>query len=362
MKKKRSDPASLLDGVVENGLQFIEMGLDQLWTEGEKHHLKYSVINFYTGVELLLKARLMMEHWALVVSELKHADSEKFLSGDFKSVGLDETNDRLKKIAGYKLPQATIRTFNSLQKHRNQMVHFFHPTNLRSKAGKKLKSQVVTEQCAGWFFLRRLIGEAWKGEFKKYQSRIDRANVHMKRHKNYLHTVYKQIEPELKAEVSKGADLGHCYSCGYAAHVIDEVGPCESKCRVCTAYGSFLRHDCKSCPSTFLIDDGFESPQPCPHCDEPVTRDELLEAYSTEGQMTGKEFHTEGGYGSCAECSGYHTVGTISEDWSFCFCCLQFQAPMGVCEWCNENSTGDLETSYTNGCAICDGKWGWDSS
>lgn len=358
MKKKRSEPGDLLDGVVENGLQFIEKGLDQLWVEGDKHHLKYSVINFYTGVELLLKARLMMEHWALVVSDLKHADSEKFVSGDFKSVGLDEATDRLKKIAGCELPQAAIRTFKVLQKHRNQMVHFFHPTDLRLKAGKNLKSQIVTEQCAGWFFLRRLIGEAWREEFKKFQSRIDKANAHMKRHENYLRTVYNQIKPELKAAVSNGAALGYCYTCRYEAHVVDEVGPYESNCRVCTAYGSFLRHDCKGCSSAFIIDDGFEAPQPCPNCGELVKRDELLEAHSTEGQMTDKEFYTDGGYGNCAECRGYHTVGTINEDQSFCFCCHLFQAPMGVCACCDEKSTGDLEASYYSGCATCDGRWG----
>jgi hypothetical protein len=54
--------------ICENGLGFVSKAIDQLWNEGSPDALKYSVINFYSGVELLLKARLMREHWSLVVA------------------------------------------------------------------------------------------------------------------------------------------------------------------------------------------------------------------------------------------------------------------------------------------------------
>ena len=356
--KKRRNPSGHLDRIIANGLQFIERGVKELWSKNDKHHLKHSVINFYSGVELLLKARLMMEHWALIVSDIKAADAEKFLGGKFRSVGLDETVTRLKKIAGVDISVSATSAFHALQTHRNQMVHFYHQTDLRTKEGKNLRSQVINEQCVGWFYLRRLIGESWSEEFQAYQGTIETINGMMKPHHAYLETVYTKITPELQKEAKNGADLGHCYSCGFDAHVITEIGPSESRCRVCTNFYAFLRHKCEHCSHLFLGEDGVENVC-CPNCKSVDGLTEIMDVYTEEGQMGQEDFLIDGGYGNCSECEGYHTVGTI-EDRSFCFQCHLFQSPMGVCEWCNEKATGDLEGSYYSGCVMCDGKAGWD--
>ena len=67
------------DDVVRNAFDFLGRSIDEL----EKHP-KYSVIHFYSAIELFVKARLLKEHWALIVMKPDQADKAKFLRGDFQ--------------------------------------------------------------------------------------------------------------------------------------------------------------------------------------------------------------------------------------------------------------------------------------
>ncbi len=64
-----------LTEIVANAIDFLTLATEEF---GDRS--KHSVIAFYTAVELMLKARLMEEHWSLVVG--KDADMNKFKSGD----------------------------------------------------------------------------------------------------------------------------------------------------------------------------------------------------------------------------------------------------------------------------------------
>lgn len=84
------------------------------------------VIHFYTAVELFLKARLLAEHWSLVVAKRQDPDLTRFELGDFQSVTLDEAADKLDKVLQSPLSSAELSQFRNMAKHRNRMVHFFH--------------------------------------------------------------------------------------------------------------------------------------------------------------------------------------------------------------------------------------------
>ncbi|MDI7066278.1 hsdR, partial [Klebsiella pneumoniae] len=81
---KSSANAEDFENLVRNGLDFLEKAISQLAAEP-----KHSVINFYTAVEIFLKAPLVLDHWSLV-----HANGdrnrEKYESGDFVSVSFEE--------------------------------------------------------------------------------------------------------------------------------------------------------------------------------------------------------------------------------------------------------------------------------
>lgn len=85
---KQSD---LIGRLVENALDFLHHAIENL-----ERFPKLSIINFYTAVELFLKARLLHEHWSLVVA--KDPDWDKFISGDFVSVSFEDACGRLSRI------------------------------------------------------------------------------------------------------------------------------------------------------------------------------------------------------------------------------------------------------------------------
>jgi hypothetical protein len=47
----------------------------------------------------------------------------------------------------------------------------------------------------------------------------------------------------------------------------------------------------------------------------------------------------------------------FGESW-LCFSCLKIHDEVGVCDYCNEFITGNLENSFLDGCLFCDGQMG----
>ena len=80
-KAKTSE--DFLDSLVENAIDFLQTSLSQIQTSP-----KHSVINFCAALELFLKARLLVEHWSLIVLRPDAAELEKFKTGDFQSVSM----------------------------------------------------------------------------------------------------------------------------------------------------------------------------------------------------------------------------------------------------------------------------------
>lgn len=105
--------------LAENGFDFFEKASEQL----EKDP-KYSVINFFTGIELLLKARLLWEHWTLVYTEPSTANIDGFSKGNFQSVSIDTAVQRLRNVVGAKISTRAVNAFNGIRQHRNQLMHF----------------------------------------------------------------------------------------------------------------------------------------------------------------------------------------------------------------------------------------------
>ncbi|MDQ0604807.1 hypothetical protein QF037_009152 [Streptomyces canus] len=63
-------------------------------------HVTYAVLHLQAAAEVLLKARLLREHWSLVFKNPGQASEHRFLDGDFESCGIDATVRRLRQIVG----------------------------------------------------------------------------------------------------------------------------------------------------------------------------------------------------------------------------------------------------------------------
>ena len=155
-KSTKNPSDEFFDSLVSNGIDFLSRSVTDL-----KKRPKYSVINFCVGLEILLKARLIKEHWALVVTKPETAIIEQFRAGDFHSVSMEDAIRRLKNVAGERIGKDEEISFEQVRKHRNRLVHFFHPAYARSPI-EKLVQEVVTEQCKAWFYLHRLLTLNWE--------------------------------------------------------------------------------------------------------------------------------------------------------------------------------------------------------
>jgi hypothetical protein len=89
----------------------------------DQRDLKYAILHLQAATEVLLKVRLMREHWSLVFRNADQATQSALSSGDFQSVGLKETLTRLKGIAGVDPSPKHREGFLRLSDERNKLQH-----------------------------------------------------------------------------------------------------------------------------------------------------------------------------------------------------------------------------------------------
>jgi hypothetical protein len=293
----------IFDSLTRNAFDFLERGI----AEFDKAP-KYSVIHFCAAVEMLLKARLMKEHWSLIVSTPDQANLDKFMAGDFISVTLKEARERIRDIAGEDIGKEAYDSFFTLAKHRNKMVHFFHPD---LENDEEAKAKIVAEHCRSWFHLHRLLCQ-WKNYFHNFNSEIARADRAMLRHRKYLSAKFKALEQELDAARKAGNTPETCPACSYKALNSQTDDRYVSElCRVC----------------------GYASP-------------------SHKAIQQGQEQFVA----NCANCDGIETV--IEAGFGFkCTECNEVFDKAETCRYCNANWVGVDESfgDSTTGCEHCGG-------
>ena len=344
----------MLDRLVENAVDFLERSLADFDTAP-----KYSVIHFYAAVELFLKARLLAEHWSLVVAKRQDPDLKKFESGDFQSVTLDEAADKLDKVLQSPLTQAELSQFRNLAKHRNRMVHFFHE-GAPAKAQDDLKQQIAMEQLKAWYFLNRLLLERWDAVFGKWRKALAKVTAALKNHHEYLQVIYDHVKPEIDAKIATGSTIEECPSCGFQAAEAEEIlGDFKHRnCFVCQFEAQCLTVNCPKCGHTVIfVGDGFSR---CPECDHKLGPDDLAKLL-TQDQIGTKDYYESGLRAHCPDCDSHETVvehgGKL-----LCTCCFQIYEHEEIhqCGWCGNLNAGDMEDSFWNGCVACQGRAGHD--
>lgn len=347
---------NFLEDLIENGFDFLERAIQQF-----KNEPKYSVINFCAAVEILLKARLMHEHWSLVISTKSHPNIQDFRNGNFKSLNFNDLIPRIVSVTGEKISPETISCFKELANHRNKMIHFFHEAH-RGEKKEKLLEDIAIEQCSGWFFLRRLL-EKWKPIFGNYEAKIDSINSSMKEHEVYLNTVFDRIKPEIEQAKAKGAVFVPCSRCRNKSseefqrtqHIF------EYKCRVCLFSDDIIKIACPEddCGGEIKIR-SFDPDLTCSKCHSEMDPKEVADLLETNGPVTPDECYCHV-QTNCAACCGLGTVVENDDGYFICTDCFYFtKSDIGHCGWCNENQIGggDLEHSRWSGCEFCDGQAG----
>ncbi|MFG3172325.1 hypothetical protein [Streptomyces sp. NPDC048200] len=109
---------------VVNGMDYLASVVDHLSGTPTPRDLKYAVLHLQAATEVLLKARLLQEHWSLIFRDPGRADRGRFESGDFESCGTNETIGRLRSIIGIDLPKPFVDEIGQLARWRNALQHY----------------------------------------------------------------------------------------------------------------------------------------------------------------------------------------------------------------------------------------------
>ena len=350
--QKNMDTKEIFDSLVSNAIDFMTKSLQEI-----KEHPKSSVVNFFSSIELFFKARLLKEHWSLILKRPDKANISSFLEGEFQSIGINDTIKRLKNIAKESFSKDEVTCFEELRTHRNKLVHFFNPKYVE-KPDDDTIYDIISEQCKGWFYLHRLLCSKWVDHFSDYKAKINDLNKLMQSHREFLRAKYEALQPAIAKDKDKGVCFLNCLSCGFESAREDELYDplVEHECLVCGSYEKKLKIPCPNCDQNIYIDDYAEGS--CDNCGYKVNLEYILEKYGPDTST--KDFFTEPTLGYCHWCERLEESVVYLGDELICLSCLEPHSSMGQCEWCGSMSTGDLSGSYYSGCTMCDGKHGWE--
>lgn len=344
----------MFDSLVKNAIDFLKVSLEDF-----KNRPKYSVINFCSAVEIFFKARLMAEHWTLVVAKPETAGSSKFQEGEFKSVTLDQSIRRLENVAGERFSTDARATFTILREHRNKLIHFFHP-EYSDTSDSQMLTQIASEQCRAWLHLHKLLTLQWKKHFDGFEQQIEELNKLMHEHREFLREKFKSLGPDIRDLIAAGGTVTTCSACGFSAAKQTEDSPPikDYKCLVCGSTDHYLYIPCPHCrKDQVYAGDGDIT---CVDCAENISVDDIIEKCTPEDFQRPLNELCEDLLAYCHYCDHPNpSVVKLSNGW-FCLACLEPHFEPGYCDWCNEFITGDLEGSGYFGCPHCDGKRGWD--
>lgn len=346
----------LLDDLVENAVDFLRQSISDLTLKP-----KYSVIHFYAAVELFVKARLMAEHWSLVVSPKTDTNTnwKKFSSGDFISVTLSEAEKRLKNVVGSPLPLDHCKSFSGVAQHRNRIVHFFHGA---ASDNSRMIEDIAKEQLRAWYFLHDLLLNQWSDVFGEWHGSIREIDRELRKHHEFLVPAFEAVESTIHTERSKGYVFMECPSCGFESekHSKEVNVLYKSECLVCGLTGDALQVACPGCGNSVIF--RSESSTKCIGCDKEYDGALLRTVFVDE--LEGHRAIKDGGdYPfpiNCGECGSPETVVRIDEDQYLCTDCFATEDGYGTCEYCGTASTALPEESYLFGCEFCDGRLGRD--
>ncbi|MGA3282010.1 MAG: hypothetical protein ABSD50_13635 [Smithella sp.] len=351
------DTKELFKRLVENALDFLARSIEEL-----RDRPKYSVIHFHAAVELFLKARLMSDHWSLIVTKRQEPDWEKFIKGEFQSVSLDEAASKLEKTVRSGLTDQELCAFRDVTKHRNKMLHFFHDVHT-AKQDEQLLQTIAKQQLNAWYLLDRLLNVRWKNVFEAWSDQIKEIDGKLREHHAFLQVVFDHLGKDIQKRKEGGSAFETCPSCGFESQEnqqeLDEIY--EAVCLVCGLIEKHLTIKCVNCGiNVRFVDEGFSK---CGSCGENFGPEDVARILldEREAYLAAKDGDDSWDLGNCSDCDGYHTVVRIDYHNYICTSCFERFSSLQRCGWCNERNTGDMEDSYYSGCNQCEGKLGADT-
>ncbi|MEU0030642.1 hypothetical protein [Streptomyces sp. NPDC006335] len=257
---------------VPNGLDYLVSVVEHLESGDERvsaRDLKYAVLHLAAGAEVLLKARLQLEHWTLVFKDPGQAKRSELEDGTLKSCTPEETVQRLKDIAGAPITDKDTSAVLKLAKHRNALQHY-------GLIGPAANARAVESQAAEVLdFLIRFLDEELLPTLPAPEAKSSEADMeHIRGGLSRIQGFVKKRMQRIRADLESLRDRTvQCPDCDQWA-LVPEPARDRVTCRFCgtsqpthdgaTMYAVFVLGRDPGAPDLF----GIMAVESCPDCQE----------------------------------------------------------------------------------------------
>jgi hypothetical protein len=308
--------------LLDNGLDFIIEGLKpttKIWGNTlSDNKWKYSVLNIFSGIELILKEKLKREHWSLIFQDVSNANQQKLIQGDFISVSHSDVIKRLREICNVSIDDIPI---DALRRLRNKFEHF--EINITIDECKQIIATALREVLV--FIDNHILTIANEKQIQK----VEQIKNMLFEFDTFVANQLTAYQNAIKGIISSNSGkLIHCKNCNNESFIVFKDPNKEYKCFVCN--------------KTVLKNDFLNSIR--------VKEEEDL---SEENTLLKHEEYNH----NCNECGGksrvkfspsYFLVSTeYKPDYFICLDCLDFKTSVDIRNDAFEKEIEELEKSHS---------------
>ncbi|WP_079408411.1 hypothetical protein [Streptomyces sp. 3211] len=243
---------------VRNGVDYLLSVVEYLTEETETatgvRALKYAVLHLQAAVEVLLKYRLIQEHWSLVFAKPETATRSAFDKAEFNSCTTDQAVQRLERIACVAFTEKDKEALTALTKDRNALQHYGLTHTAEAVESRAVSVLDFLVRFLDSELMPRLSGDdrdAIRLDMGTVRSGLNQIDSFVTQRMNLLRG------NELKGQKDR---ILQCLECLQDALVI---GPARAICHFCSD-----QHEGTEAVLNFVLGSGSsEWAEKCPHCD-----------------------------------------------------------------------------------------------
>lgn len=213
---KKEPTREKYENILLLGMLFIDRAIIDLVKPDKRSELDLhsALLHLFTGVELIIKSRLVKEHWSLVFEEVSAAKLGPYLSGDYKSVHFTDALQRLTNITGASLTERDRRTLEGLRNRRNRLVH-------SGEIGSEQEVKVLTARALN-FVLKFIQKELHEEDNKQIRNYIAVCRVHVVLFNDYIEDRFKESSAQLQQLKNESKSIIRCFMCFKEATLIQD--------------------------------------------------------------------------------------------------------------------------------------------